>query len=137
MVARTSFKRGEIVGSTFHNNRFSGTQIKGAARRGQLPVQPLAHSNPPKTQRSPPHRLALCFPLNLLPLLSPPRTCFQNAKVEGRDESRPYISDGGHLLSLLPTAGEKCGLTEAVPAPPPRFPPSFLPPFQGSTLFNS
>ena len=26
---------------------------------------------------------------------------------------------------------------EAVPISPPRFPPSFLPPFQGSTLFNS
>ena len=28
----------------------------------------------------------------------------------GRDESRPYIPDGGHLLPLLPAAGEKCGL---------------------------
>ncbi len=30
--------------------------------------------------------------------------------ASGRDESRRYISDGGHLLPLLPTAGEKCGL---------------------------
>ena len=34
------------------------------------------------------------------------RTC----PASGRDESRPYIPDGGHLLPLLPAAGEKCGL---------------------------
>ena len=28
----------------------------------------------------------------------------------GRDESRPYVPDGGHLLPLLPAPGEKCGL---------------------------
>ena len=27
----------------------------------------------------------------------------------GRDESRPYVPDGGHLLSLLPAPGEKYG----------------------------
>ena len=31
--------------------------------------------------------------------------------ASGRDESRPYIPDGGHLLPPLPAPGEKCGLT--------------------------
>ena len=30
----------------------------------------------------------------------------------GRDESRPYIPDSGHLLPLLPSRGEKYGLVE-------------------------
>ena len=30
--------------------------------------------------------------------------------ASGRDESRPYIPDGGHLLPTLPAPGEKCGL---------------------------
>ena len=30
--------------------------------------------------------------------------------ASGRDESRPYIPDGGHLLPVPLTAGEKCGL---------------------------
>ena len=32
--------------------------------------------------------------------------------ARGRDESRPYIPDGGPLLRVLPTAGEKCGLEQ-------------------------